>query len=140
MTSKSFRAALPNLGEEELQRLRSWAADNCAASSVFREDEAVIWLASRDRTRSREAFLRSVRTTLRHLGVDVSRLRGRWLTLAEDCAVAHSSLARNAAQAAQDAPTPRHDAVSEPEADDVKIVSLGGSSAPTRSCLHVLKE
>ena len=98
MTSKSFRAALPNLGEEELQRLRSWAADNCAASSVFREDEAVIWLASRDRARSREAFLRSVRTTLRHLGVDVSRLRGRWLTLAEDCAVAHSSLARNAAQ------------------------------------------
>ena len=72
MTSKSFRAALPNLGEEELQRLRSWASDNCGASSVFREDEAVIWLASRDRARSREAFLRSVRTTLRHLGVDVS--------------------------------------------------------------------
>ena len=34
-TSKSFRAVLPNLGEEELQRLRRWAEDNCSASSVF---------------------------------------------------------------------------------------------------------
>ena len=46
MTSKSYRAVLPNLGEEELQRLRTWAADNCSVSSVFREGEAVIWLAS----------------------------------------------------------------------------------------------
>ena len=46
MTSKSYRAVLPNLGEEELQRLRRWAADNCWASSVFREGQAVIWLAS----------------------------------------------------------------------------------------------
>ena len=45
-TSKSFRAVLPNLGEEELQRLRRWAVDNCSASSVFREGEPVIWLAS----------------------------------------------------------------------------------------------
>ena len=46
-TSKSFRAVLPNLGEEELQRLRTWAADNCSVSSVFREGEAVIRLAPR---------------------------------------------------------------------------------------------
>ena len=140
MTSKSYRAVLPNIGDEELQRLRRWAADNCSASSVFREGEAVIWLASKDKARSREAFLRSVRTTLRHLGLDVSRLRGRWLTLAEHCAVAHSSLACNAAQAAQNAPTPRHAPVAVPEADDVKIISLAGSSAPKRPCIRVLKE
>ena len=58
----SFRALLPNLGEEELQRLRTWAADNCSVSSVFREGEAVIWLASKDKARSREAFLRSARS------------------------------------------------------------------------------
>ena len=46
MTSRSFRAVLPHLGEEELQRLRRWGADNCSASCVFREGEAVIWLAS----------------------------------------------------------------------------------------------
>ena len=123
-TSKSFRAVLPNLGEEELQRLRTWAADNCSVSSVFREGEAVVWLASKDRARGREAFLRSVRTTLRRLGVDVSRLRGRWLILAEDCAVVPISLARDSAHAAQDTPTPRQDAVSEMEADGAKIISL----------------
>ena len=133
MTSKSYRAVLPNIGDEELQRLRRWAADNCSASSVFREGEAVIWLASKDKARSREAFLRSVRTTLRRLGVDVSRLRGRWLILAGDCAV-------DAAQAAQETPTPRQDPVSELEADGAKIISLGGSSAPKRPRLHVLKE
>ena len=138
MTSKSFRAVLPNLGEEELQRPRAWAADNCSASSVFREGEAVVWLASKDRARSREAFLRSVRHTLRHLGVDVTRLRGRWLILADDCAV--QPMARDAAHAPHNTPTPRHDPVSEPEADGVKIISLGGSSAPKRPCLHVLKE
>ena len=139
MTSKSYRAVLPNIGDEELQRLRTWAADNCSASSVFREGEAVIWLASKDRARSREAFLRSVRATLRRLGVDVSRLRGRWLILAGDCAVAPVSFARDAAQAAQETPTPRQDPAPESVTDGVKIISLGGSSAPKRPCLHVLK-
>ena len=97
------------------------------------EGEAVIWLASKDRARSREAFLRSVRATLRRLGVDVSRLCGRWLILAGDCAV-------DAAQAAQETPTPRQDPAPELEADRAKIISLGWSSAPKRSCLHVLKE
>ncbi len=79
-----------------------------------------------------------MRNTLRHLGVDVPRLRGRWLILVHDCAVV--PMARVAARAAQNTPTPCHDPVSEPEADEVKIISLGGSGAPKRPCLHVLKE
>ena len=137
MTSRSFRAVLPHLGEEELQRLRRWGADNCSASCVFREGEAVIWLASRERARSRVAFLRSVRSTLRRLCVDVARLRGRWLTLAEACAVVPTNFARDVAHSAQDAPTPRRDSV--PEPDGMKIISLGGSSEPKRPCLQVLK-
>ena len=84
--------------------------------------------------------LHFVHTTLRRLGVDVSRLRGRWLILAEACAIVPISLARDAARAVQDTPTPRQDPVSEPEADGAKIISLGRSSAPTRLCLHVLKD
>ena len=80
--------------------------------------------------------LHFVRTTLRRLGVDVSRLRERWLILAEDCAVAPISLARDAAQ---DTPTPRQDAVSELEADGAKVISLRGSSGPKRPSYHVLK-
>ena len=107
MTSKSYRAVLPNLGEEELQRLRRWAEDNCSASSVFH-----------------------------------GRLPAPWALAdpAEACAIVPISLARDAAHAVQDTPTPRQDPVSEPEADGAKIISLGRSSAPTRLCLHVLKD
>jgi len=86
-TSKSFRAILPPLSEQEVRRLRAWSAENCAAATVFRESECVVWLASKERARSREAFLRSVRGVLKRLAIDVTRLRGRWLVLAEDSVV-----------------------------------------------------
>ena len=57
--------------------------------------------------------------------MDVSRLRGRWLILAEAYAIVPISLARDAARAVQDTPTPRQDPVSELEADGAKIISLG---------------
>ena len=56
MTSKSFRAVLPRLSDGELERLRVWSADFCAASAVFREGDAVVWLVSKERARSREGF------------------------------------------------------------------------------------
>ena len=107
MTSKSYRAVLPNLGEEELQRLAGGPR-----------------IIARPRASS----------------MDVSRLRGRWLILAEAYAIVPISLVRDAAHAVQDTPTPRQDPVSELEADGAKIISLGRSSAPTRLCLHVLKD
>ena len=86
-TSKSFRAILPCLSDEEVRRLQAWSAENCAAATVFRESECVVWLASKERARSREAFLRSVRGVLKRLAINVTRLRGRWLVLAEDSVV-----------------------------------------------------
>ena len=65
----------------------AWSAENCAAATVFCESECVVWLASKERARSREAFLRSVRGVLKRLAIDVTRLRGRWLVLAEDSVV-----------------------------------------------------
>ena len=47
MTSKSFRAVLPRLSDDELERLRAWSAEFCAGAAVFREGDAVIWLASK---------------------------------------------------------------------------------------------
>ena len=98
-TSKSFRAILPPLSEQEVQRLQAWSAENCAAATVFRESECVVWLASKERARSREAFLRSVRGVLKRLAINVIRLRGRWLVLAED-SVVRAEAARRATGAA----------------------------------------
>ena len=72
-TSKSFRAILPSISDEEVQRLQAWSAENCAAAAVFREADYVVWLASKERARSREAFLRSVRGVLKRLAIDVNK-------------------------------------------------------------------
>ena len=66
-TSKAFHATLPWLDDAELSRLRLWACQNCAASSLACEDGIVVWRATKERARTREAFLRSVRSTLKRL-------------------------------------------------------------------------
>ena len=104
-TSKSFRAILPCLSDEEVRRLQAWSAENCAAATVFRESGFVVWLASKERARSREAFLRSVRGVLKRLAINVTRLRGRWLVLAEDSVVRAEAARRATAQPMPPAPT-----------------------------------
>ena len=75
--SKSYRAILPPLSDSEIERLHVWSAKFCAATAVFRENGgAVIWLATKERARSREAFMRSVRSTLRQLGIAAMPKKG----------------------------------------------------------------
>ena len=50
-TSKAFHATLPWLDDAELSRLRAWACQNCAASSLAREEDVVIWRATKERAR-----------------------------------------------------------------------------------------
>ena len=66
-TSKPFHATLPWLDDAEMSRLRAWAWQDSAASSLAREDDVAIWRATEERARTREAFLRSVRSTLKRL-------------------------------------------------------------------------
>ena len=135
-TSKAFHATLPWLDDAELNRLRAWACQNCAASSLAREDDIVIWRATKERARTREAFLRSVRSTLKRLAIDVSRLRGRWLVLTDESIVAPTPLPPSTDD-------PLH-AIDPGEAaeSDVKIIALGNplnrAQAPSR--LQVVKD
>jgi hypothetical protein len=88
MTSKSYRAVLPHLSEGDIERLLAWSTQFCAATAVYREDAGavVVWVATKERARSREAFMRSVRSTLRHLGI-AAMPRGRWLVLTDESVV-----------------------------------------------------
>ena len=79
--SKAFRAELPALREEELERLRAWSAQNCAASVLLRESDCVVWLGARERPKTREGFLRSIRATLKGLGIDTRLIKGKWVAL-----------------------------------------------------------
>ena len=135
-TSKAFHATLPWLDGAELNRLRALACQNCAASSLAREDDVVIWRATKERVRTREAFLRSVRSTLKRLAIDVSCLKGRWLVLADEGSVTLPQLpppsdARMLAFDPSDAAEP-----------NVKVIALGNSLGRARapSRLQVLKD
>ena len=141
MKSKSFRAILPPLSDAEVRRLQAWSAENCAAATVFRESECVIWLASKERARSREAFLRSVRGVLKkRLAIDVTRLRGRWLVLAEDSVVRAEAAKRATAQPtppAPVAPPPCH--LGDGDSERVIVLSGGPRHSHARA-MKVLKE
>ena len=99
--SKSYKAILPPLSDSELQRLRVWSEEHCATSALFREGGAdgagcVVWLATKERPRKREAFMRSIRATLKRLNIDPSRLKGTWLVLANDDIMFRESRANRA--------------------------------------------
>ena len=123
MLSKSFAAQLPVLTAAELDRLRVWGAENCSQSVLFRDANSVMWLASRERARSREDFARAVRAVLKKLSIDASSLRrGRWLALTEDSVVRAECAARTAAD------EPQNDLscveVRCDEGDDVRIIAV----------------
>ena len=140
MTSKSFRAILPSLSDEEVHRLQAWNADNCAAAAVFREADCVVWLASKERARSREAFLRSVRGVLKRLAIDVTRLRGRWLVLAEDSVVRAEAAKRVTAQPTPPVPVaPPTCRLVDGDSERVIVLSGGPRYSHARA-VQVLKE
>ena len=96
--------------------------------------------SARDRARSREAFLRSVRGVLKRLAIDVTRLRCRWLVLTEDGVVQAEAARRATAQ-----PTPPAPAVPPPchagEGDNERIIVLSGEPRHSHArAVQVLKE
>ena len=146
--SKSYRAVLPALNDADLERLRLWGNRNCAHSALYRDADGacVVWLASKERARSKEAFMRSVRGTLKRLAIDVSRLRGRWLLLTTVDAVRAEAGEGRPASAGSHSEEPRPPAL--PRAaetchvgspDEKVIVLSGARSREKGSPLQVLK-
>ena len=131
---------LPPLTDSEEQRLRTWSVENCAAASIFRESECVVWLASKERARSREAFLRSVRRVLKHLAIDVSRLRGRWLVLADD-GVVQAEAAKPVTATLPFAPAPPAPAPCSPgDGDNERVIVLSGPRHRNARAMQVFKD
>ena len=81
-TSKGFRAHFSSLLlDHQVDALRLWASNNCATSTVFRDDfGAVVLMAMRDRPRTAASHARSLRCALRRMAVELC-LRGKWLHL-----------------------------------------------------------
>ena len=91
---KSFRAALPSLRGDQMETLRRWSLANCASAVLLHDSGGVTWLATRERSRTAAAHMRSARATLKKLLIDTRRLRGRLLVLASDDVVRAEAAAR----------------------------------------------
>ena len=80
-TSKAFRATLPGaLHDSALERLQAWARDNSSRSCIRDRDEGVVWVCTREKPRTQEAFMRHLRDLFAALYIQ-ERPRGRWLAL-----------------------------------------------------------
>ena len=135
VTSKAFRCTLPRLTDAQLERLQRWTSENCASGLAFREDGGVVWLACRERAKTKESFLRSAGRTLRILGIDTGTLRGRWLSLAAE-EVVHAELAQRPSTALPASEAECVDELAERPADDgERLVEL--PSAPRRKLVSV---
>ena len=134
VTSKAFRCTLPRLTDAQLERLQRWTSENCASGLAFRDGGCVVWLVSRERAKTKEAFLRSAGRTLRLLGIDTGS-RGRWLSLAAE-EVVHAELALRPGTALPAREAERADELAERPADDgERLVVL--PSAPRRKLVSV---
>ena len=144
-TSKSFRATLPDLAEAQLDKLKRWTEASCAAGLVLREEKSVILIATRERARTKEAFMRSVRSTLGRLGIIVPNARKRrWLVLTSEDSVAAEIMERHrcAGQSIEALPTKSVDIVDETAEEtgdeNVRLIALP-SAKSSASMIRVAK-
>ena len=84
MRSKAYRVTLPlSYTEDELHLIESWSFDNCYRAAILKtDDDNAVWVAIRERTRTKGDWLRSVRGVFGALRLDVRPLAGDgWLAL-----------------------------------------------------------
>ena len=129
--SKSFRATLLSRDDKHLELLQQWVDDNCAAGVAFHEGEHIIVCATRERSKTKEGFLRSFRSTLNTLKIPAGTLNGRWLSLTTEDVVRAERASHSKAQLASE-----HDlALPElaPDDDDTRMIVLPSAHARPRA-------
>ena len=128
--SKSFRAILPSVTDEELDRLGLYCRDNFAMSALSRDGPGVVWLCSRDKTRTAIAHRRSARAILSRLRGAPLKLRGAWLTLTTENVVRTAAALPCVDDAegcdADDEPPRIGEAPGSEDERDVRVVRLSG--------------
>ena len=91
-TSKAFRATLPGaLQEAALARLQAWARDSCSRSAMWRQDEGVVWVCTREKRRKKLSPAAHISEKNKILtSLEVPSLA--FYQLAGDCQVAYCGL------------------------------------------------
>ncbi len=82
MDAKAYRATLPPLNSQQAEALSRWARDNCWQSIVARDRQQTLWVAIREKRRTKAMWKRHVAQVLNALAIDTRSLETRdWLRL-----------------------------------------------------------
>ena len=84
LRSKAYKVTLPaSYREDDLGKIESWSSDNCYRAAIVKtDDDNAVWVAIREKTRSKCEWLRSVRGVFGALRLDARPLAGDgWLAL-----------------------------------------------------------
>ena len=82
--SKAYRVTLPpkTYSDEDLRRLERWSAENCCRAVVKKTPEHALWVATREKTRTKGEWLRHVRGVFSVLRLNTRPLAGdQWLVI-----------------------------------------------------------
>ena len=82
--SKAYKVTLPggSYTEDDLRKIERWSSDNCCRAIVQTDGERVVWVARREKTRSKGEWQRHIRGVFSTLRLDAQPLGGdKWLEL-----------------------------------------------------------
>ena len=119
LTSKAWRARLPNLRDDQLTHIEKWASDFCALHCIFQDEAGRTVLLGLDaRRRTAASFSRTLRSVFKARAIDTRGLCGNWLRLVS---VKELLLVVNGGSAR----APREDAQTEPHDDEeARVIRL----------------
>ena len=125
MDAKAYRATLPSLNSQQAEALSRWARDNCWRSIVAGDRQQTLWVAIREKRRTKAMWKRHVAQVLNELAIDTRPLETRdWLRL---CGVEEADgLIRQARAEPTRAVATR--AEKPADSEDAKIIEIPGAT------------
>ena len=124
--SKAYKVTLPaaQYSEEDARKLGDWSQDNCSRAIVVRDNDALTWIAIRERIRTLGESLRHVRGVFHALQLDSKPLLGEhWLALC----VEQEALEALAEMEEKERSAAREDTIDEPASAGARHVLLPSS-------------
>ena len=135
LTSKSYKVTLPSgsYTEDDVRQIESWSLDNCCCAAIAKTNgEHVVWVARREKTRSKGEWMRHVRGVFNTLRLNARLAGDNWLEL---CAEQEAcEIIRNAGGTTRQESRPENDAAQDGDTRDILMPSAARAAVrPSRA-------
>ena len=130
--SKAYKVKLPlgSYTEDDLRKLERWSLDSCCRAIVQTDGAHVVWVARREKTRTKSEWLRHIRSVFNALRLDAQPLGGdKWLELYTETEA--SEIIREAIRRTRPVPRTGDDTTQDDDTRNI-IVPSGSKGAVVR--------